>query len=243
MVEIATPGVRLLIVDDDHLICWALEQEFSTRGLAVSHCHDGKDALDRIHAAPYDLVILDVHLPDANGIEILEEIKRVSPGTRVIVISADADAPNIRRAIAAGAEQFIEKPFDPATVRGRVLGMFRDYPVLRRHPRYICRIPVRMSLLAPLPPGAGPDLDKLSGVAEEVGAGGFRVATNYPLAAGQVVRVKTGAADSADPFLHLIPPHATAEVRWTTMAPEGFTAGLSFRKPLVLQEASPEGAT
>lgn len=242
MIDIATSGLRLLIVDDDNLIRWALEQVFAAHVRAISLCRDGKDALGRIHAGSYDLAIVDVHLPDANGIAILEEIKRVSPGTRVIVISADADAPKIRRAIAAGADQFIEKPFDPSMIRERVLAMFRDYPVPRKHPRYSCRIRLRLSLLAPLPPGAGFDIDKLSGIVDEVGAGGFRVATNYPLAAGQVVRVKAGAADSADPFLQLIPPHATAEVRWTTMAPGEFRAGLSFRKALVREEASPEGA-
>lgn len=242
MAKIATAGLHLLIVDDDNLICWALEQEFSAHVRAVSLCRDGKDALGRIHGGSYDLAIVDVHLPDANGIAIVEEIKRVSPGTRVIVMSADADAPRIRKAIAAGAEDFIEKPFDPSMIRGRVLAMFRDYPVPRKHPRYGCRIKLQMSLLAPLPPGAGFDLDQLSGIADEVGAGGFRVVANYPLAVGQVVRVKAASAGSADPFLHLIPRHATAEVRWTTMAPGGFQAGLSFRKPPVLQGASPEGA-
>lgn len=242
MVEIATPGLRLLIVDDDNLICWALEQEFAAHVRAVSVCRDGENALGRIHGESYDLAIVDVHLPDANGITILEEIKRVSPRTRVIVMSADADGAKIRWAIAAGAEQFIEKPFDPSMIRGRALAMFRDYPVPRKHPRYGCRIPVRMSLLAPLPPGIGFDLDKLSGIAEEIGAGGFRVAMTYPLAAGQVVRVKADSADPANPFLHLVPPRATAEVRWTTTTAGGFRAGLSFRKPLALREASPEGA-
>lgn len=242
MPDITTLGLRLLVVDDDILICWALAQEFGAHGLAISVCHDGKDALDKVRAAFYDLAIVDVHLPDANGIAILEEIKRLSPETRVIVMSAAADAANIRAAVAAGAEQFIEKPFDPSMLRGHVLGMFRDYPVPRSHPRYLCRIPVRLSLLAPAPPGTGFDLDRLSGIAEEVGAGGFRVATDYPLAAGQVIRVKADAADSVDPFLHLIPTHATAEVRWTSMTPGGFKAGLSFRKPPVLQEASPENA-
>ncbi len=238
MVEIATSSKRLLVVDDDHLICWALEQEFSADDLPVSICHDGKNALARIHAAPYDLVFLDVHLPDANGIEILEEIKKLSPGTRVIVMSGDAGTDTVRKAIAEGAEQFIEKPFDPSMIRGRVLGMFRDYPVPRKHPRYICRIPVRISLLAPLPPGAGLDLDNLGGVAEEVGAGGVRVATQYPLATGQVVRVRTGVPGPADAFVHLIPPNSTAEVRWMALAPEGFRAGLSFTKPRVV----PQGA-
>lgn len=227
MLENTGPGKQLLVVDDDRLICWALTQELSVQPLVVSVCHDGTEALVRIRAASYDLVMLDVHLPDADGIAILEEIKRRSPGTRVIVMSADADSGSIKRAIAAGAEQFIEKPFDLSTVRGRILGMFREYPVARRHPRYLCRITVRVSLLAPLPPGAAGDADCLNGIAEDVGAGGVRVATDYPLATGQIVRVNAETAP-ADLFAHLVPPNGTAEVRWTTLAPGGFMAGLSF---------------
>ncbi len=240
MAEVTTPGLRLLVVDDNHLVCWALEREFSAHNSAVSLCHDGKEALGRISAATYDVIILDIHLPDANGIDLLEEIKRVSPRTRTIVISADATAANIRRAIAAGADLFLEKPFDPPVVRARVQGMLGNYSVPRRFPRHACRIPLRLSVLAPLPPGTGFDLDDLKGIAENVAPGGFRVATNFPLAAGQVVRVTAGAADPADPLAHLIPPHATAEVRWATMAPAGFSAGLSFKKPVFPREASPE---
>ena len=242
MVDTATARPRLLIVDDDNLICWALAHELSGDGLDLSICRDGTDALGRIRAARYDLAILDVHLPDANGIEILEEIKRVSPGTRVVVISADAGPACIRRAICAGAEHFIEKPFEPAAVRARVLGMIREYPVARRHPRYACRIPVRISVLAPVPSAAGFAHSALGGFAEDVGRGGTRVATDYPLAAGQVVRVKAGATAPTDPLLHLFPPDGSAEVRWTAMAVAGFSAGLSFRTPAAPREASPEGA-
>lgn len=231
MPETATGDVRVLIVDDDPLICWALERELSALNLAVSHCHVGKDALGRIGAANYALVILDVHLPDANGIDVLEEIKRGSPATRVIVISADASPATVRRALAGGAEQFVEKPFDPSTILGYAQAMFRSYAVQRRHPRHPCRIPLRIAVLAPLPAGTGLDLDDVKGIAENVAPGGVRVATNFPLVAGQVVRVKAGAADGADPLLHFIPPRATAEVRWTSMAAGGFSAGLVFRTP------------
>ncbi len=229
MVDVTTSGKRLLVVDDDRLLCWALGREFAPLGLAVTCCHDGKDALARVRAAACDLVILDVNLPDTNGIALLEEIRRVSPPTHAIVISADADIRNVRRAIAAGADRFVEKPFDPAIFRAQVLAMLREYPVARRHPRHPCRFPVRISLLAPLPPGAGPDIDRLDGIAEDVGAGGYRVVTDFPLASGQVVRVTAGPDRAADPFVDLVPPHATAEVRWMTMAPGGFQAGLGFR--------------
>lgn len=237
MPEITSSGLRLLVVDDDRLIAWALEQEFSASGVAVTRCHEGQGASREIRAAKYDAAILDVNLPDANGLAILEEIKRLSPATRVVVVTGDASPSNLRRAIAAGADQFVEKPFDPSTLRSRVLNMFRDYPVPRKHPRHDCLFPVRISLLTPMPPGAAFDVDGLAGHAEDVGGGGIRVATGYPLAAGQVVRVRTSDADSAEPFRQIVRRHGTAEVRWTAVAPGGFRAGLSFTTPAVLREA------
>ncbi len=231
MVEITTSGKRLLVVDDDRLICWAMEQEFSAHGLASSHSYDGKDAIAKIRAATYDVALVDVNLPDANGIALLDVIRQVSPATRAIVMSADADPAAVRRAIAAGAVQFFEKPFEPAAICGQVLEMLRDYPVPRRHPRFSCRIPMRISLLAPLPPGAAYALDNVTGVAENVASGGLLVAIDYPLAAGQVIRVKTGDAAAAAPFANLFPAEATGEIRWATLAPGGFRAGLSFTSP------------
>lgn len=239
MLENVAAAKHVLVVDDDRLICWALAQELSVQALDVSMCHDGTEALARLREGSYDLVILDVHLPDADGIAITEEVRKRSPGTRVIVVSADADPGNIRRAVAAGAEEFLEKPFDLAKFRSRVLGMLRDYPSPRRHARHLCRIPVRMSLLSPVPPAAAFEADALNGTAEDVGGGGLRVATGFPLAPGQVVRVTPTSAGSADPFLHLVPAGATAEVRWTAMSPAGFSAGLSFRRSRPRPEASP----
>ncbi|MGE5190422.1 MAG: response regulator [Gemmatimonadota bacterium] len=230
-------GLRLLVVDDNRMICWALEREFADGGFVVTVCGDGQGARRTLRATTYDVAILDVHLPDADGIAILGEIKRLSPPTRTVVITADATPANIRRAIAAGADLLVEKPFDPSAVRGRVLDMFRDYPVPRRHPRHACRFPVRLSLLAPVPPGAGFEPNGLTGLAEDVGGGGLRVATEHPLAAGQTVRVRTADVDAADPYPQFVGRRATAEVRWTTMAPGGFRAGLSFTTPTALPEA------
>ncbi len=242
MVDATTSRKRLLVVDDDRLIRWALERELASHDLDVSQCRDGKDALARTRAGKYDLAILDVNLPDTNGIALLEEIRKVSPGTRAVVISGDANPESVRRAIAAGAEQFVEKPFDPAIFGAVVRELLRDYPVPRRQPRHRCRFPVRLSLLAPLLPGAGTDIDRLDGIAEDVGRGGCRVATDFPLTAGQVVRVTAGRDRAADPWTHFIPPHATAEVRWATMAPGGFRAGLGFTGPPDRRAAAPGDA-
>lgn len=113
-------GRAVLVVDDDPLIRWALEREFSSLGATVTLTGSGKTALDEIRAIRYDLVFLDIHLPDANGIDLLGAIAAVSPATRVIVMSADADEENRQRSMAGGALQFVEKPFDLPVLHGLV---------------------------------------------------------------------------------------------------------------------------
>lgn len=121
-------GKAVLVVDDDPLIRWALEKEFSSLGATVTLTGSGKTALDEIRATRYDLVFLDIHLPDANGIDMLDSVGTLSPGTRVIVMSADADEENRRRSIAGGAFQFLEKPFELPAVHGLVRSALETVP-------------------------------------------------------------------------------------------------------------------
>ncbi len=224
-------GKRVLVVDDDPLICWALVKDLSALRMTVRFMPSGLKALDEIRRAPYDLVFLDVRLPDANGIDLLKDFRELFPGIRVVVMSADADDGNRRRSIAAGALQFLEKPFELSSIRGLVRSMFGKYSETRRTPRYLCRVNVRVALLSPAPGAEGLDLENLSGVAEEVGPAGIRIATKFPLAAGQSVRLRFGHADSGDPFLTLLPPDGAAVVVWVARTPDGFVAGLRYLNP------------
>lgn len=102
----------ILVVDDDKLMCWALAKEFSGWNLSPHAVETGADALSELRSRSYDLVLLDVHLPDSDGIELLPEIGRISPDAKIVVMSGDASESNRRRALAGGALQFLEKPFD-----------------------------------------------------------------------------------------------------------------------------------
>lgn len=103
--------MKALIVEDNQLVSWGLGKALSRRGILHRAVENGADALKEVRSTFYDLIFLDIRLPDANGLEMLPEILRISPGTKVIVISSDGSENNIRRAMAAGAVRFMEKPF------------------------------------------------------------------------------------------------------------------------------------
>ncbi len=220
------PKKKVLIVDDDHLICWALEKEFKPLDLDTRIVANAADALAELRRQPYDIVFLDIHLPDANGLELLREIDMTSPDATVIIMSGDGSDANRQRAFSGGAVQFLEKPFDLSEVHGILKSASGEYPQKRKHPRHICRAPLRISILEPAPEEALYDLHNLSGLIADVGSGGLRLRTEYPLRVGQSVRAHVSAGN--DPVLKLVPPEATAEVVWVAPAQDHVTAGLKF---------------
>jgi DNA-binding response OmpR family regulator len=217
---------KVLVVDDDPLICWALEKEFAALDLETSIVGNAEDALSELLSSPYDIVFLDIHLPDRDGLELLQEIDRISADATVIVMSGDASETNRQRAYNGGALQFLEKPFDLSEVHGILRSATGEYSQKRKHPRHICRIPLRISIVKPAPEEAHYDLLNLSGLMSDVGSGGLRLRTEYPLRVGQSVRAHIAAGN--DPVLKLVPPEATAEVVWVAPAQDSVTAGLKF---------------
>lgn len=103
-----------LLIDDEPEICLLLSYMLRRVGAECVFAHslaEGRKALDNGH---FDVVFLDVHLPDGLGYELVPMIKSMDPNTRAIAISAlDTEGP---RALKAGADLFIAKPFDRATV-------------------------------------------------------------------------------------------------------------------------------
>jgi CheY-like chemotaxis protein len=184
------------------------------------------ECLNAVRENRFDLVFLDIHLPDANGIDLLKTIREISPETRVVIISGDGDFQGKERALSEGAAQYLEKPFDIRMVARIVESTFLEFPRKRKHLRYLCNIPLRLSILAPSPEEAQFDLDSLSGTINDVGPEGVRVNTEYPLQEGQGVRLRVD--DRRDPFSKLIPREASAEVVWAVPGSRMSTAGLRF---------------
>ena len=217
---------KLLIVDDDALIRWALQRELESLNIVSHAAGTAEESLKELRNGSYALVFLDIHLPDGNGIELIEEIRRISPDSKVVIMSSDSSYINLQHALARGAFQFLEKPFDRSEILSVLKSAFGEYPQKRMHQRYFCRMPVRISVLVPVPEEAHCDLDNLNGTLADIGLGGFRLRTEYPLKVGQSIRAQIAAGNT--PIPNLFPPQIQAKVVWVAPAQACVTAGLKL---------------
>ena len=106
------PKETILVVDDERLVRWSLQQKLEQWGYHVSLAEDGATALGRIQLDNPDLVTLDVKLPDMTGIEVLSELRNRNIKIPVIVITAFGVVDDAVRSLKLGAYDFIEKPIN-----------------------------------------------------------------------------------------------------------------------------------
>src|SRR6476646_3109796 len=102
----------ILIIDDESAIRESLETLLEFEGFSVESAETGEDGLIKLGDRPFDLVLLDLALPDRNGLEILADIRSRDPQLAVIMITAYGTVDNAVRAMQSGATNFIQKPWD-----------------------------------------------------------------------------------------------------------------------------------
>ncbi len=113
---------RVLIVDDQPTNRDLLARHIRRMGHTWEMAENGREALEKLHAAPFDLVLLDIMMPEMSGYEVLEHMQR-EPALRnvpVIVVSAVNDRQSVVRCIELGAADYLFKPFDRVLLRARV---------------------------------------------------------------------------------------------------------------------------
>jgi two-component system response regulator AtoC len=106
------PKETILVVDDERLVRWSLQQKLEQWGYHVSLAEDGATALGRVQLDNPDLITLDVKLPDMTGIEVLSELRNRNVHVPVIVITAFGVVDDAVRSLRLGAYDFIEKPIN-----------------------------------------------------------------------------------------------------------------------------------
>jgi len=114
MAEKISPPARVLVVDDEALIRWSINERLSSAGYDVQEAEDGASTLGyfRDGAPRIDVVVLDLKLPDADGVDLLRKIKRLCPGCRVILMTAFGTPDKLLDARKAGAYAVVPKPFN-----------------------------------------------------------------------------------------------------------------------------------
>jgi DNA-binding NtrC family response regulator len=103
---------KVLVVDDEKLVRWSLRQKCLEWGYQVAEAENGGAALRLARSETPDLVLLDVRLPDMNGLQVLQQLKQTGDVRAVIMMTADPQVDDVRAALKTGAYDFIGKPID-----------------------------------------------------------------------------------------------------------------------------------
>jgi two-component system response regulator AtoC len=103
---------RILIVDDEKLVRWSLQQKCQEWGYEPLEAATGEEALQVARTETPDLALLDVRLPDVGGLEVLEKLKQLGDIRAVIMMTADPQLDDVKAALKMGAYDFIGKPFN-----------------------------------------------------------------------------------------------------------------------------------
>jgi PAS domain S-box-containing protein len=118
----------ILIVDDSLTVRMDLQEAFASAGFAPTPCADVATARQALARDRFELVVLDVLLPDGDGLDLLSEIKR-SPrhaGTPVVLLSTEAEVQDRIRGLHTGADEYVGKPYDAAAVVARARELVRQ---------------------------------------------------------------------------------------------------------------------
>ncbi|MCL2931428.1 MAG: response regulator [Trichodesmium sp. MAG_R03] len=133
---------NLLVVDDNQFNRDLLVRRVKRQGHMISSASDGFQALEMMRNQPFDLVLLDIMMPQINGYQVLETLK-ANPALRhipVIMISAVSDIDSIVRCIELGAEDYLSKPFNPILLKARINACLEKKRLRDQEQAYIKRL-------------------------------------------------------------------------------------------------------
>jgi two-component system OmpR family response regulator len=119
--------MRILLVEDDKTIGAAVRAHVAGGGHAVDWAQNLADARDHLAVAPYDLLLLDLGLPDGKGIDLLRELRRSGSAVAVVILSAQDQIAARIAALNEGADDYLTKPFDLSELTARIAAVARRY--------------------------------------------------------------------------------------------------------------------
>ena len=117
--------VRLLLVEDTEDVANAIVSSFGRHGHAVDHVMTRSHAEDALAVQDYDLVILDIQLPDGSGIDVLRGLRESRVATPVLMLTARLEVEDRVEALDIGADDYLMKPFDLRELEARVRALVR----------------------------------------------------------------------------------------------------------------------
>jgi DNA-binding NtrC family response regulator len=107
---------RILVVDDDSELREMILKQLQSEGLEVAGASSGQKGLDLARTQKPDLILLDLYMREMNGLQVLEQVMKVSPSIKVVMMTGNGDIPTAVQAMKLGAADYILKPFEPKTL-------------------------------------------------------------------------------------------------------------------------------
>jgi two-component system OmpR family response regulator len=124
-------GMRVLVVEDDVRMAAALRRGLHAEGLVVDIASDGGEAIRRVRGGGFDVVVLDVMLPDVDGFETCRTLRAHGVWAPIIMLTARDAVEDRVRGLDAGADDYLTKPFSLAELLARLRALVRRGPVER----------------------------------------------------------------------------------------------------------------
>ena len=126
-------NARILVVDDDENIRKVLKTILEEEGYIVDEAENAKRAIEKSRRKVYNLALIDIRLPDMEGIELLTKMKDTVPKMRKIIITGYPTLQNAIEAVNRGADAYILKPFDMEKVLATIKEQLRKYEEEKRY--------------------------------------------------------------------------------------------------------------
>ncbi|MBQ8785296.1 MAG: response regulator transcription factor [Alphaproteobacteria bacterium] len=117
--------MRVLLIEDDYAVSQSIEMMLKKEGMIVDTADLGEDGLDIGKHYDYDIIILDLMLPDINGYEVLKRLRSAKKTTPVLILSGINVAENKVKGLDFGADDYLTKPFDRAELLARIKAIVR----------------------------------------------------------------------------------------------------------------------
>ncbi len=116
--------MKILLMEDDPILGETIEEILQDAQYEVTWVQDGEAAADACYETAYDLYILDINVPEINGLELLKSLREAGDQTSVIFISAMTDIATITQGFTLGADDYLKKPFYPEELLVRIQAKF-----------------------------------------------------------------------------------------------------------------------